>query len=54
MSDVMEIFKKSQNHILTVQDAVQKEARKLDEKVGMDFGEYLDSLAEQFGFKESK
>lgn len=54
MSDIMEIFKRGQEHVLAVQDAVQKEARKLDEKVGMDFGEYLDSLAEQFGFKESK
>lgn len=54
MDDIMRIFKQGQDHILAVQDAVQQQARQLNEKVGMDFGDWLDELAKEFGFEESK
>lgn len=54
MDDIMKIFKQGQDHILAVQDEVQKAALQLDEKVGMPFDQYLDELAKEFGFKESK
>ena len=54
MDDIMIMFKQSQEHILAVQDAVHQQARQLNEKVGMDFGDWLDELAKEFGFEESK
>lgn len=54
MDDIMIMFKQSQEHILAAQDAVHQQARQLNEKVGMDFGDWLDELAKEFGFEESK
>ena len=52
MDDIMIMFKQSQEHILAVQDAVHQQARQLNEKVGMDFGDWLDELAKEFGIDD--